>query len=322
MRRESRQGIPGEKQEGADMRRNIFILLGGVLIFIASIIVAQGENTNFPLLKGPYLDQPPPGKKPELFAPEIFASELHGGLVFSPDGKEIYWDLMQEGRNILYMSMENGHWTPPKEVPFRSKFGTGDATFSPDGKKLFFTSQESIEGGKKEAEENIWFVERQNGGWGKPKSLGSVVNSYPIHWQLSVAGNGNLYFGVEGDIFIAKSQTGEYPKVDRLSGSINTEHHESTPFISPDESYIIFSRYGGALRFADLFISFRDANGNWTNAKNMGPTINSNMHELCPNVTPDGRYLFFNRNHGAKGDLRVFWVEAGIIDELRPDEMK
>jgi len=39
-------------------------------------------------------------------------------------------------------------------------------------------------------------------------------------------------------------------------------------------------------------------------------------------VTPDGKYLFFNRNYGENGELRVFWVSAEIIDELKPDELK
>ena len=279
------------------------------------------HEESFPVLKGPYLGQEPPGMTPELFAPQVFKTEVHGGLVFSPDGKEVYWDLMEEGRNILFMRIENEKWTRPAEVPFRSKYGTGDATFSPDGNKLFFTSQESIDGGRKEAEENIWYVERKNGSWGKPEPLNSVVNSYPLHWQISVAANNNLYFGAEGDIYVALPQNGKHSKVNKVSTSINTDHYEGTPFIAPDENYMIFSRYGGELRYADLFISFKHRNGNWTEAKNMGSRINSNMHELCPNVTSDGKYLFFNRNYGEKGDLRVFWVDAKIIDKFKTDEL-
>ena len=54
----------------------------------------------------------------------------------------------------------------------------------------------------------------------------------------------------------------------------------------------------------------------------MGPRINSNMHELCPNVTPDGKYLFFNRNYSEKGDLRVFWVFTKIIDDIKPKKYR
>jgi len=283
---------------------------------------SRHDNGDFPVLKDPYLGQKPPAMLPELFAPQIFKAEVHGGLVFSPDGKEVYWDLMEEDQNILFMRIENGRWTRPAEVPFKSKYGTGNATFSQDGTRLFFTSQESIEGGRKVPEENIWVVERSNGRWGKPKPLHSVVNSYPLHWQISVAAKGNLYFGVHGDIYMAIPKDGKYTVVEKVSASINTEYYEETPFIAPDERYLIFSRYGGDLRYADLFISFKDRNGEWTEAKNMGPKINSNMHELCPNVTPDRKYLFFNRNYGEREDLRVFWVNAGIIDDIIPDGIK
>lgn len=123
-------------------------------------------------------------------------------------------------------------------------------------------------------------------------------------------------------IHIAIPNNGKYTKVKKISASINTEHYDSTPFIAPDESYLIFSRFGGDLRYADLFISFKDRRGNWTEAKNMGPRINSDMHELNPNLTADRKYLFFNRNHGEKGDLRVFWVSAKIIDDMKSEELK
>lgn len=120
-----------------------------ILIFMLGVSQSQEKASDFPVLKGSYLGQKPPGMTPVLFAPDIFKAEVHGGLVFSPDGKEVYWDLMEEGRNILYMRIENNQWTKPAEVPFKSSYGTGDATISPDGFKLFFTSQESVEGGEK-----------------------------------------------------------------------------------------------------------------------------------------------------------------------------
>ena len=35
-----------------------------------------------------------------------------------------------------------------------------------------------------------------------------------------------------------------------------------------------------------------------------------------PNVSPDGKYLFFTRDNGDRRD-DVYWMDAGIIDELR-----
>jgi Tol biopolymer transport system component len=39
--------------------------------------------------------------------------------------------------------------------------------------------------------------------------------------------------------------------------------------------------------------------------------VNTRESELCPTVSPDGRYLFFIRNG------RVYWVDAAIIDAQR-----
>ena len=75
------------------------------------------------------------------------------------------------------------------------------------------------------------------------------------------------------------------------------------------------------MKYADLFISFKNTNHSWTRAKNMGNTINTNVHELCPQVTPDGKYLFFIRND-SKGELRPFWVDARIIEDLRQSEKR
>jgi hypothetical protein len=61
----------------------------------------------------------------------------------------------------------------------------------------------------------------------------------------------------------------------------------------------------------DLFISFKNAKGEWAAAKNMGKAINSQGYEFCPFVTADGKYLFFSRD----GD--IYWVDAGVIERLK-----
>ncbi len=47
---------------------------------------------------------------------------------------------------------------------------------------------------------------------------------------------------------------------------------------------------------------------------NMGDKINSPFTEYIINVTLDGRYLFFTSNKNGSRD--IFWVDAGIIEEL------
>ena len=50
----------------------------------------------------------------------------------------------------------------------------------------------------------------------------------------------------------------------------------------------------------------------------MGDEINTGFSENGATVTPDGKYLFFNRNMGTPDNTDVCWVAAKIIEDIRP----
>ncbi|MBI1393634.1 MAG: hypothetical protein GC152_12910 [Alphaproteobacteria bacterium] len=114
---------------------------------------------------------------------------------------------------------------------------------------------------------------------------------------------------------------GEYEDPKPLSEAINTGTYLNHPFIAPDESYLLWDAkredgYGDS----DIYISFRQDDGSWGAAINLGDKINTDAWEASASVTPDGEYLFFNRNMGSDEyeDVDIFWVDAGIIETLRP----
>jgi len=43
-------------------------------------------------------------------------------------------------------------------------------------------------------------------------------------------------------------------------------------------------------------------------------------YDWVPYVTLDGKYLFFNSDRSGSWD--IYWVDAKIIEELRPNELK
>ena len=56
--------------------------------------------------------------------------------------------------------------------------------------------------------------------------------------------------------------------------------------------------------------------------KNMGSKINSSSFERFARVSPDGKYLFFGSNRNQTEMQRgfdIFWIDAGIIEELKRD---
>jgi Tol biopolymer transport system component len=283
--------------------KNIFIstiLLFSMLAF-SSNSYSQHE---FPVLKGPYLGQNPPGLTPKVFAPSIVSTEHHEwGPFFSPDMKEFYFSRRnnQSGKDSYFvLKFENNRW-------HESKVEHEIGELSTDGKTMFYTNQ---------------YRERTDEGWSALKSLGSAFEDIDI-MRLTTSSKGTYVFDEypkEGDFVLRYSRLiigkREAPKL--LSKEINTGKQNVHPFIAPDESYILWDStrdngYGGS----DIYVSFRQENGSWGAAINLGDKINTNVSERGGYVTPDGKYFFFFAPD-SKGKGDIFWVSAQIIENLRP----
>ena len=296
------------------------------------IIIKLGGNPDpqkFPSLSGPYLGQAAPEGEPKLFAPDIVSSRRdeanHSSLAISPQEDELYWqEQMAEAgpqggwSGIWTTKLRDGRWTKPQLVPFSGKPRTqDDAPFiSPDNKKMFFVSTRPL-GSTARNKENIWFAERTPDGWSEPKSVGPEVNGMQLHWQVSVSSAGTLYFcgnrpdGQGGyDVYSSRMVNGEYSTPANLGPVINGRADEFSPFIAPDESYLIFARFAGPPDGPGLFISFRDQNGQWETPVR----LDKRYSPVCPIVSPDRKYLFFLGGGG------VSWVSAKFIEDLRPKD--
>ena len=296
---------------------------------------ADKSDIRFPELKGDYLGQKPPGEKAELFGLGIISSiwGLHSTAVFAPDGNEVYWAPMMtfpgevySRGGLLTMKRVDGRWTAPAWASFSGPNGEDDVPFfSPDGKRLYFISRRPLPGETQRGSEKIWYADRTADGWSVPQPLDPKVNSVDKHWQFSLDGEKNIYFAGRppdsrgmSDIYLARFSGGPYAKPVNLGDPFNTTAVEDTPFIAPDGSYIIFnsSRPGGKGN-GDLYACYKKKDGSWSEAVNLAP-LNTAEADWCATVSPDGQYLFFTRNITGKGD--IYWVDAGIIEEMRPQE--
>jgi Tol biopolymer transport system component len=233
------------------------------------------------------------------------------------------WTPMSRSASVSYARMtDNGVWSAPQQLTFGCTEGVGDAVFSPDGSRIYFVSLQSPKIGAR-GMERIWYVERAGDGWSEAKLTDSAISDHPTHWTLSVARNGAIYFtseieGVRGeqDLYCARRAGSGYAAAQNLGPAINSDGKDLTPCVSPDESFLIFSRIGAGTRRTDLHISFRTPDGGWTDAVDMGTQINSYFHDLAPCLSPDGKYLFFVSNRA--GEHRIYWVDTSVIERLRP----
>ena len=285
------------------------------LLFIFVLLISFGckhKNSDYKKVLGAqhweYFGQHLPGELPEIFAPNMIStSKNERDFAITPKGSEMYFTTMYpDGKKgvILYMYFDGYFWAEPIVAPFSGQYSDMEPALSPDGKKLFFVSNRPLNG-KKSSDYNIWYVERAEGRWSSPKSVGNEINSELNESFPSVSADGTLFFTSVGnnskggeDIYYSKFMNGEYSKPVNIGEAINTENPEFNAFVAPDKSYLLFSSVGreDGLGGGDLYVSQRINETTWTAPKNLGSGINSSRLDYCPCVSPDGNFLFFTSN--------------------------
>jgi hypothetical protein len=189
-----------------------------------------------------------------------------------------------------------------------------------DENSLYFTSYRKREKASynsytEQWDGNIFVSNSYNNGfsWSVPINIHSNINTTNQEGPCTITADGNtMYYytwfeTTGGDIAESKSENGVWSKPRRLPDVINTNLWESQPTISPDGNLLIFVRSEGYAQPSDLWYSVKDASGKWTEAKNMGNTINTSMSEMSPYLHIDGKTLYFSSNgHPTMGGYDIF----------------
>jgi len=287
-------------------------------VFIFLLCFELYANDKWPILKGPYLGQKPPGKIPKIFAQGIVCTDLDEyGCTFSPDGKQFFFTrtFINPKKHVIMVSkIEDMCWTKPRKVAFSESLSQGEPQFTPDGKKLLFGRLEK--GADDKLTPFIWEANFSDGQLENPKRL--MAGMY-----ATVSQSGNLYYtdvslGMDkGDIVVSHFEGGKHHTAKVLEGGINSSYQDAHPFIAPNESYVIFdSNRPGGLGNNDLYVCFKKNDGSWGEAINLGAPINTENYDAIPYISPDRKYFFFYR----AGD--IYWVDARIIEDLKPKELR
>jgi Tol biopolymer transport system component len=263
--------------------------------------------------KDAWLGEPVPGATPRIFAAGRVSDALSNrDMAMSPRGGELFYTIQAvrgQVSMILRMYYSGGVWSGPEMAPFSGRYGDLEPAYSASGDTLYFASNRPLREGDPMKDYDIWMVRKENGKWGEPARLDTVINSVKDEFYPSVARNGNLYFTREmkdgkghEDIAVSEWKNGRYQLPYSLPETINTDRYEFNAFVDPDEQYLLFSSFGRSdeLGGGDLYLSFKDRQGRWMQAIHLDSTINSNSIDFCPYVSPDGDYLFFT-----SGRMRV-----------------
>ena len=286
----------------------------------------------FPTLTGGYLGQSAPGNTPAIFAPGILSTEKNEcNLAAYPGGNELYYLLVQSDNNtvitrIFETKIDNGRWTVPKVMALSGEYEDGYQAIHPDGSRFYFQSNRPIDPSESIYEWNIWYADRVGDSWSEARSMGNPINGSNHTSGPSVTANGTMYFtvmtlGGPNDIYRSELVNGQYQIPVKLPGNINKGQQQFDSYIAPDESYLIYCAYGRSDSFGstDLYVSFRDTSGNWSDEINLGPTINTKESEGSVTITADGKYIFYGRyNEDKSKGMDIYWFNAEFVENLRP----
>jgi WD40-like Beta Propeller Repeat len=227
----------------------------------------------------------------------------------------LYFTSTQNDKAAIYRTQKvNNNWLrasmPDIFTGKMEKPNFGNGSFTPDGKRLYFTQCDLEVGGKPSCA--IYAMVEEDGKWQNPVRLPDYINaanSSTTHPNIVIEGDKEvLYFSTnrEGgkggfDIWFCSRTAGSngfnftLPK--NLGASINTVGNELTPFFHAATSNLYFSSDGwisaGGL---DIFKS----QGNqlkWDVAQNIGFPLNSPADDLYFTISEShgGGYLVSNR---------------------------
>lgn len=279
---------------------------------------------------GHYFGQTPPGFTPEVFAPGVISlsGRYETCLVFSHNLDECVFG--ETNASWSYFSMwytrmeSDSTWIDPTPAPFQ---GAGDgvaAAFEPGANSICFASSRPAY-----PPMNMWMASRTESGWSDPVAMDPPINSTSDEWGGSYADDGTLYFSSSrpggygaGDIYRTVTGPGGEITVENLGAAVNSGQNDATPCIARDGSYLIFeSNRPGGMGLVDLYISLNQG-GVWTAARNLGAPINTSWFDDGAFVSPDGKYLFFNRRKSFMTTVKtdIWWVDArAALDPSQSD---
>ncbi|MBS1637173.1 MAG: PD40 domain-containing protein [Bacteroidetes bacterium] len=163
---------------------------------------------------------------------------------------------------------------------------------------------------------SIYISKVVNGQYMKGSAIGAPVNAGNSGMEvigMSAKGDILLLYMPDGlnsgNIYISKEdKSGMFSKPEKLDKTINSGGDEIAASITEDGSILYFASnrkegFGGT----DIYACRRLANGKWAQPQNLGPDVNTPYDEDFPNISPDGKTLYYSSvGHTSMGGYDIF----------------
>jgi Tol biopolymer transport system component len=259
---------------------------------------------------------------PEDLGAGVNSARFEGGPDLSADGLTLYFTSDRDGNSDLFVATRR---TTADRFGAAESVGAAVNTpsfeaapsISADGLSLYF---ESDRPGSRE--DDIWVATRPtpSRAFGAPANLGSLVNSAAVDAHPEISEDGlSLYFssyrdGGRGgsDIWVSRRSSTDQPfGAPAPLTSVNSSGFDGEPSISADGRALFFaSDRARTVGGTDLWVSMRSSRArSFGPPVNVGPRVNTVSDERTPDISDDGRSLYFSTTRPGIGYFDI-WQSA------------
>ncbi len=249
-------------------------------------------------------------------------NELEKALVTFSKFKSLAQETEVRGRmkNLAYIDQQtaacnnaiNNQEEPYRisKVKFGRQFSQGSINENPavsfDGNTIVYTERRGLLNA-------IMFSKKINGRWQTPVEINSMLNSGDDCSSCSLNNDGTVLYlyktdNFDGNIYSSQYIDEAWTPIEKLNRNINTKYYESHAAISPDGKALYFtSNREGGNGGLDIYISEKDATGDWGPAINLGKSVNTIYNEDTPFITINDSILYFaSEGHSGMGGFDIY----------------
>ncbi len=254
---------------------------------------------------------------------KIFYGQIHGFMLKQNVKAEIdYYKISSTSRKIdVATTIMSGKKKVNLGLNVNSPYSEIAPIISPDGKVLYVGRIYHPKNLGIRHECDIWYSELQSdSSWSKLKNIGKPLNNSGVNVVITGTPDGNalLVEGLYNSDGSHKSEQGisishktnsgwSVPKEVKIRNFYNSHEYE-TYSLSNDQKVILMSierkdTYGDM----DLYVSFLQNNGTYSEPKNMGPVLNTFAQDGTPFLASDNKTLYFSSyGHHGYGSADIF----------------
>ena len=219
---------------------------------------------------------------------------------------------------VAVQAQKGGVPNTAADTAVNSKYNEIKPMLSPDGKSLYFTrSNHPLNSGGRKDKGDVWIAQvLPNGSWANAQRAGETFNSSQLNLVVGFSSDGkDVYFQTYDPETKGKRQSGIFkmpinggnPKQVTIHYFFNGAKYQDATISADGKTMLLSMESYSTFGLEDLYVSFLQPDGNWSEPKNLGQDINTTKQEMAAWLAADGKTLYFSSNgHGGAGSLDVF----------------